>query len=36
MDFNSLKDTNNLKALLKGMGSVIAGAFMSVKDVNGV
>lgn len=35
MDFNSLKDTNNLKALLKGMGSDIAGAFKSVKDVNG-
>lgn len=34
MDFNSLKDTNNLKALLKSMGSDIAGALRSVKDVN--
>lgn len=34
MDFNSLKDTNNLKALLKDMGKDIAGAFKSVKDVN--
>ncbi len=35
MDFNSLKDTNNLKALLKSMGHDIAEAFKSVKDVNG-
>lgn len=35
MDFNSLKDTNNLKALLKGMGQDIAGAFKGIKNVNG-
>lgn len=35
MDFNSLKDTNNLKALLKGIGHDIAEAFKSIKDVNG-
>lgn len=34
MDFNSLKDANNLKALVKGMGKDIADAFKSVKDVN--
>lgn len=34
MDFNSLKDTNNLKALIKSMGNDIADAFRSVKDVN--
>lgn len=35
MDLNSLKDTNNLKALLKSMGHDIAEAFKSVKNVNG-
>lgn len=35
MDFNSLKDVNNLKALVKGMGKDIIDAFNSVKDVNG-
>ncbi len=35
MDFKSLKDTNNLKALLKSMGHDIAEAFKSVKTVNG-
>ena len=35
MDFNSLKDSNNLKALVKGMGKDIADAFKSIKDVNG-
>ena len=35
MDFNSLKDTNNLKALLSEMGRDIVNAFKSVKDVNG-
>lgn len=34
MDFNSLKDTNNLTALLKSMGHDIVEAFKSVKDVN--
>ncbi|MCM1322554.1 MAG: DUF805 domain-containing protein [Acetobacter sp.] len=35
MDFNSLKDTNNLKALVSGMGRDIADAFKSIKNVNG-
>lgn len=35
MDFKSLKDTNNLKAVLKSMGHDIAEAFKSIKDVNG-
>lgn len=34
MDFNLLKDTNNLKALLKGMGNDIVEAFKGVQDVN--
>ncbi len=34
MDFNSLKNTDNLKALMNGMGKDIADAFKSVKEVN--
>ena len=34
MDFNTLKDTNNLKALVSGMGRDIVDAFKSVKNVN--
>lgn len=34
MDFNKLKDTNNLKALVGGMGKDIVSAVKSVKNVN--
>lgn len=34
MNFNSLKDVNNLKLLLKSIGNDIVEAFKSVKDVN--
>lgn len=34
MDFNSLKDVNNLKTVLKNMGKDIVDAVKSVKNVN--
>ncbi len=34
MDFNTLKDTNNLKALVSEMGKDIVDAFKDVKNVN--
>ncbi len=34
MDFNTLKDTNNLKSLVSEMGKDIVEAFKSVKNVN--